>query len=213
MQKIVIQSFPSGPLATNAYVVACSDTAEAAVIDPASDSFLPIQEYLKSKNLILKKIFLTHSHWDHIADAAKFKQFFKAPLLIHSLDAPNLLKPGSDGLPCWIDIPSAEPDLFLEEGMEIPLGNLTFKVIHTPGHSPGCICLFEPRESVLFSGDTLFRGSYGNLSFPTGQPANMWNSLKKLAALPHETRVYPGHGPSTTIGKESSWLSDVQNIF
>lgn len=210
---MLINTFPSGPLSTNAYVAACSETGEAAVIDPAPESFSEIHQYLIQKNLKLQKILLTHSHWDHIADVSKFKNHYKIPVFVHTLDAPNVQQPGIDGLPCWLNIPPLQPDILIEEGIQISLGRLTFHVLHTPGHSIGSVCFFEPNQLVLFSGDTLFKGSFGNISFPTSKPDSMWISLKKLSKLPPETRVFPGHGPSTTIGKEVVWLSDAEKLF
>lgn len=208
-----IQAFPSGPLSTNAYVVACTKTGEAAIVDPASNSFPAIEEYLRLKQLTPTKVLLTHSHWDHIADVAKFKEAYHIPVYVHPLDAPNLEHPGADQLPCWIHIPPITPDTLVEEGMSIPVGELTFQVISTPGHSQGSVCYYEPNEHVLLSGDTLFQGTIGNLSFPTSRPALMWSSLEKLSHLPAATIVYPGHGPETTIGKEAQMLTHAKDLF
>lgn len=208
-----IQIFPSGPFSTNAYVVACEHTHEAAVIDPAPGSFSSIRTFLESQGLTCRKILLTHSHWDHIADVQRFKEQYDAPVYIHPLDAPNLQKPGADGLPCWLNIPGIEPDVRLEEGMQVLVGDLTFQVIHTPGHSPGGICFYEPQQHVLFSGDTLFKGTIGNLSFPNCQPDLMWPSLEKLSRLPLQTRIFPGHGPETNLAAESSWLPQARQLF
>jgi hydroxyacylglutathione hydrolase len=131
---------------------------------------------------------------------------------IHHLDTPNLQNPGSDGLPCWVMIEGVSPTLLLKEGMEIPLGKLKIQVIETPGHTPGGVCFYLPDHHLLFSGDTLFQGTIGNLSFPTARPELMWQSLSKLAKLPQETRVLPGHGPETTIGKEP-WLERAETLF
>ena len=208
-----IQTFPSGPFSTNAYVVACDKTRQAAIIDPAPDSSAQIHSFLTQRQLKVQKILLTHSHWDHIADVKQLKELYQIPVYIHPLDAPNLQQPGSDGLPCWVSIPAVQPDMFLEEGMQVPVGELSFQVLHTPGHSPGGVCFYEPTQHVLFSGDTLFQGTIGNLSFPTSQPSLMWSSLAKLAQLPLDTRVFPGHGPATTIQAESSWLHDAEKLF
>lgn len=209
---MIIQVFPSGPFSTNAYVAACVHTREAAIIDPAPDSALKIESFLSEQNLKPQKILLTHSHWDHIADVRPLKEKYHIPVFIHPLDAPNLQQPGADGLPCWINISSVQPDDFLEEGKAVKIGKLSFQVLHTPGHSPGCVCFFEPQQEVLFSGDTLFQGTIGNLSFPTSQPSLMRSSLAKLAQLPPQTRLFPGHGPSTTIQAESEWL-DAKKLF
>lgn len=207
-----VKIFPSGPLVTNAYVFFCPDTHHAAIIDAPPQSSEKIIEFCKNNNLTPKKILLTHSHWDHIAEISGLKKHYKVPVLIHSFDAPNLENPGSDRLPLRINIEGVSPDVLIKEGDMIKIGNLTLKVIYTPGHSPGCVCFFCPENKVLFSGDTLFQGTIGNLSLPTCQPDLMWDSLKKLSELPPETIVYPGHGRSTTIGNES-WLSNAEEIF
>jgi len=208
----MITPLPSGPFYTNAYVLACPETKQAAIIDPAPESAAKIISNIQNHSLNPKFILLTHSHWDHIADTAEIKNHYKIPVYIHAEDAPNLIQPGSDGLPCWIDIPGVQPDFLLNDGDKISLGNLHLHVIHTPGHTPGGICLYCPELKILISGDTLFKGSIGNLSFPTARPNLMWDSLKKLSKLPQETIVYPGHGIKTTIGAES-WLGDAESIF
>jgi hydroxyacylglutathione hydrolase len=205
-----IQAFPSGPFETNAYIIACEETNQAVIVDPAPDSAAIIKTYLSKNQFTPQKILLTHSHWDHIADVATLKDYYKIPVFVHPLDTPNLESPGADSLPCWITIEGVKPDGFLNENDVIAIGNNSFSVLHTPGHSPGSLCLYCKKANILISGDTLFRGSMGNISFPTSQPDLMWISLDKLAKLPPNTIVYPGHGPSTTIGKET-WLSRQKN--
>lgn len=205
--------FPSGPFDTNAYVLNCPKTKIAAIIDPAPESSEKIIRYIEKNDLTPEKILLTHSHWDHIGDAAPLlKHFGNIKTLIHKLDAPNLENPGADRLPCWIDIEGVTPDHFFNEGDKIELGSLLLEVIHTPGHTPGGVCFYLPHEKMLISGDTLFKGTIGNLSFPTSNANLMWQSLKKLAKMPAETKVFPGHGPSTTIGAET-WLEHAEQVF
>jgi hydroxyacylglutathione hydrolase len=209
----MIQPFPSGPCFTNAYVVGCAATKKAAVVDPAPDSADTILSYLTKNQLYLDKILITHSHWDHIADTAALKaKYPDALVLIAADDVLNLEVPGSDGLPCWLDIPGVKPDLLIKEGDIIELGSLRLEVISTPGHTPGGVCFYCKEQQFLLSGDTLFKGTIGNLSFPTARPRLMWDSLKKLARLPAVTKVYPGHGSSTTIGAET-WLADAEHFF
>jgi len=209
---MIIQAFPSGPLETNAYVVACPHTHQAVIIDPAPGCTAAVSGFISDKNLTPIAILLTHSHWDHIADVAKLKALYKIPVSIHPQDSPNLIKPGFDQLPCWISFDGIHPDGYLEEGNVFDVGDYHFQVIHTPGHTPGGICFYCPKEHLLISGDTLFKGSMGNISFPTSIPKMMWISLKKLAKLPPATRVFPGHGPNTTIGAEV-WLERAEETF
>lgn len=208
-----IQHVPSGPFLTKAYIASCPATSVAAIIDPSPDSTEKITNYITANSLIPKKILLTHSHWDHIADVYLVKRHYpEIPVFIHPLDAPNLIHPGSDGLPYPGLIQGVEPDHLFVDGETLSIGEMLFKVIHTPGHTPGGVCFYFDKEGVLFSGDTLFKGSIGNLSFPSCVPDKMWPSLDKLAKLPPETQVYPGHGLSTTIGSES-WLPNARKIF
>lgn len=209
---MLLHTFPSGPFSTNAYIVACPRTREAAIIDPAPDSFNQLVSFIKSQQLKPKTLLLTHSHWDHIADAALIVEKYALPVYIHPLDAKNLESPGSDGLPCWINFAGVKPTHLIDEGDVIALGDLKFKVIHTPGHTPGGVCFYCTEEKTLISGDTLFQGTIGNLSFATARPELMWPSLAKLGQLPPDTRVYPGHGGQTTIGAEN-WLSRAEDIF
>ena len=212
MVQMILKKFPSGPIETNAYLFACSKTKIAAVIDPSSGSAASILEKAQELDLNIKKILLTHSHWDHIADAHLLVQKTGAEIYVHPLDAANLEHPGSDKLPLFFPIHGVKPDHFIQEGERVFVGEIACEVIHTPGHSPGCVCFYLREEKILFSGDTLFEGSIGNLSLATAQPARMWASLEKLAVLPPDTRVMPGHGSDTTIGKEH-WLKRAREIF
>lgn len=207
-----IQSFPSGPLATNSYIVACPKIRLAAIIDPAPESSPNLISFLAEHDLKLEKILLTHSHWDHIADVAPLVKKYAVPVYIHANDEANLISPGADRLPCWIDVQGVRPDGHFKEGDILTVGELRFKVIETPGHTPGGVCFYCQAHKKLISGDTLFKGSIGNISFPTSRPDLMWDSLKKLSKLPSDTTVYPGHGPTTKIGDES-WLSDAESVF
>ena len=208
----MIETFPSGPFATNAYIVFCSKTKKALIIDPAPESAEDLSNYLKKNNLDPDKIVLTHSHWDHLGDLKKIHSLYPVEVYVHHEDQENVKNPGSDGLPMFLQIEGVEPGCLLSDGDTIELGELKFEVIHTPGHTPGGICLYSKDQKVLISGDTLFKGSIGNLSFPTAEPERMWESLDKLAKLPGQTKVYPGHGEMTTI-QDEPWLKDAKKIF
>jgi len=200
--------FPSGPIGTNAYLIICKKTKEAALVDAPSDSLLKIQRAVTKHEAHLTQLILTHSHWDHIAEAAKYV----VPLLVHSEDADNLTEPGSDGISTWMSIEAVKPTTLLKDQDLIQIGTTCWQVIHTPGHSPGSICLYCEVDKTCLTGDTLFKGSIGRLDLPTGEPERMWPSLKKLALLPSDTHCFPGHGPSTTIGQEP-WLISAEEYF
>ena len=211
-EKVEILTFASGPLATNAYLIVCLETKKVAIVDPAPQVAERLIQVIEQRGFTPTCIILTHTHWDHIADVDPLADHFALPVFVHEEDAYNLISPGSDRIPSWLEIKPRVPDRLLKEGDSIPIGNTMWQVIHTPGHSPGCICLYNAEEKLLLSGDTLFKSSIGNLSFGTSDPARMWPSLKKLAQLPPETKVFPGHGDSTTIGKES-WLDHAEDVF
>lgn len=204
--------FPSGPFETNAYILYCHETKDAVFIDPAPSSFASLEKFIENNHLKPKAIWITHSHWDHIADTAILKKRYSIPVFIHAEDAGNLQDPGSDRLPCWIDIEPVNPEHFFKDGDILTVGHLTAHVIHTPGHTPGGVSFYLPKEKLLFSGDTLFAGTIGNISFPTARPPLMWKSLAILAKLPSDTLVLPGHGSSTTIGQEK-WLDRAEEHF
>jgi hydroxyacylglutathione hydrolase len=208
----MIEIFPSGPILTNSYLIICPETGDTAVVDPSSGSLSKLAEFIEANNLTPKKILLTHSHWDHIADACAVKEKWAIPLFVHPLDRKNVELPGSDGVPSFIEVKPTHVDGELKEGDSIEVGSLKFRIIHTPGHSPGSICFYSPDQSILISGDTLFQGSIGILSIPGGDPEAMWLSLDKLSILPSATKVFPGHGEPTTIGAES-WLPKAKEIF
>jgi glyoxylase-like metal-dependent hydrolase (beta-lactamase superfamily II) len=209
---MIFIKFPFGPLETNAILIGCSATKKAAVIDPSPGSMQAILQAAEEKNLKIEKILLTHSHWDHFADAKMLKEATNAALYVHPLDEKNLLQPGSDEIPLFFFIEPVRANHLLNEGELISVGELSLEVIHTPGHSPGSVCFYIQSEDLLISGDTLFKGTIGNLNLPTARSTEMWKSLHKLAKLPPETRVIPGHGADTSIGKES-WLSRAKEIF
>lgn len=202
-----IKKIPAGPLNTNSYLVACQKTKIAVVIDPALGSFKPIMEIIQNQNFVLEKILLTHSHLDHFGDSNLFLEFTKALLFVHELDHLNVKNPGSDGLGLFMPVKAARVDGFLRELEIVAIGSLQAKVLHTPGHSPGGVCFYFFNEGCIFTGDTLFKGSFGNLSFPNCNEEAMYLSLAKLQALPKQTIVYPGHGENTTIGNES-WIGN-----
>ena len=207
---VILKKISSGPAETNSYLIACAKTKEAAVVDVPFGAAESLVNLAKELSVTIKWILLTHSHWDHIAEVSALKRTTAAQIWIHREDALNLQHPGSDKLPLLFPIVGANPDGYFEEGQLIEVGNLTIKVIHTPGHTPGGVCFHLESEKILISGDTLFRGSIGNVSFPTANPKLMLESLMKLSKLPSDTSVFPGHGPETTIGREQKTVEFVK---
>jgi glyoxylase-like metal-dependent hydrolase (beta-lactamase superfamily II) len=203
---MILEVASFGPFRTNSILIGCEATKKAVCIDPAFQSTSWFLQKAFELGLTIEKIFLTHSHWDHFADAQELKHKTHAELFVHSLDGKNIEEPGIDGIPIAVSILSVQADYFVFEGEKIPLGKLSFEVIHTPGHSPGGVCYYEKEENLLLSGDTLFQGTIGSLSLPTSDASLMKKSLEKLIALPENTRVIPGHGDETTIGKEKRMI-------
>jgi len=205
---MIIETFVAPPLKTNAYVIGCEETKKGVVIDPGFRSKWHILELAKKHQLQIEAIYLTHSHFDHIANVFELKGLEGWSVFIHPLDAENLRKPGSDSIPNLGMIQGVEPDGFFAEGEKRFVGKMEMQVIHTPGHTPGGVCFYFPHEKILFSGDTLFRGTYGRVDLLHSNGEDMKRSLQKLALLPSETVVYPGHGATTTIGEERSrrWM-------
>ena len=194
-----ILALPSGPLQTNAYLVTDRTSGEAWAVDPAPASTLLL--LAAAREARITRIIDTHGHWDHVADNSALHKATGAPIAVHAADAHMLSRPEIPHP--WIP---SHPDEFLKHGQMLGLGAFSFKVLHTPGHTEGSVCLWEEREQVLLSGDTLFRGTYGRTDLPGGSAEKMRLSLKRLSALPQKTAFYPGHGESSTIGEER-WLS------
>lgn len=195
--RIILEKIEVGPQQTNCYLLGCQKTSEALIIDPGDD-YPEIEEAIQRKELSPKLIVNTHGHIDHIGADGRFK----LPIWIHKLDEAFLNDPmknlsafvGSSGT-----FPSA--DRLLEDKDQIKIGQLSLEVMHTPGHTPGGICL--KCDKIVFTGDTLFCGGVGRTDFSYSSEKDLFKSIKeKLLVLDDETTIYPGHGPSSTIGEE-----------
>ncbi len=192
-----------GFMGINCYIIQDEETKETMVIDPGG-SIEKIEEMLNVIEANVKYILLTHCHGDHMGVATKLKKEYGGKILIHRFDHEGLKNPNIN-LSSHIGIGdiSIEEDARLDDGDIIHIGNLQFKVIYTPGHTIGSISLYCEEEKMLFSGDTLFRGSWGRTDLPTSSFEQIMDSItNRLMVLPEDTIVYPGHGKSTIIKEE-----------
>lgn len=201
---MIIRTMPVGPLQANCFIVGCEVTRQAAVIDPGGDADKILLALAKDK-LTLKAIINTHGHFDHVSANKALKKASGADLMIHPEDAPMLAQLAK-GAAMWgmRSEDSPEPDRLLQDGDTVTVGQIQFKVLHTPGHTPGGISLHA--DKAVFVGDTLFAGSIGRTDFPGGDFDTLIRSIHtKLFTLPDDTAVYTGHMEATTIGKEKKY--------
>ncbi len=190
-----------GYLGTNCYIVYDEDTLQAAIIDPGG-SPEKILKIIERDNLSVEMIINTHGHADHISGNNEIKGATGAPILIHKDDAVMLTNAHSN-LSVYVgnSMESEPADRLLSDGDIIKLGSISFNVMHTPGHTPGGICLIA--NNAVFCGDTIFYESIGRTDFPGGSYRQLIQSIKeKLMTLNDEFDLYPGHGPATTVGWE-----------
>ena len=207
---MIRESFPVGLLHCICSILGDETTREAIVVDPGAD--IPrILAQLAAHQLTVKQIVITHAHIDHIAGAQELKRITGAPILYNQLDLPLVAM--MDVQAGWLGVATPEvlpPDDHLEDNRTLHLAHIPAVVLHTPGHTPGSLCLHLPTENLLLAGDTLFRGSIGRTDLPGGDSKTILSSIRnRLLTLPEETRVIPGHGPATTIGAEredNPWL-------
>lgn len=200
---MILETFPVGPLQCNCTILGDEETREAIVVDPG-DEVSRIHRRLSSLGLTLKQILVTHAHIDHVGGALKLKSLTGAPIFLNENDLPLLQIMAEQA--AWVGVQTPEtapPDEPLIDGSSVGLANYPARVLHTPGHTQGSICLhFAPLKMVL-AGDTLFAGSIGRTDLPGGNGEQILHSIQnRLLTLPDETKVVPGHGPVTTIGAE-----------
>lgn len=202
---IYIEVFETGPVATNGYLLVDEESNSGLIIDAPIDSAEPIAEAATRAGITPGALVLTHSHWDHTGDVAELKRRYPDMLVyVHPDDEYRLVDPMKHlvwSLPFTIEGASADRRLHHNDSFEI--GGLCFRVIHTPGHTEGGICLYEPDRKIIFVGDTLFAGSVGRTDLPGGDWSTLLESItSRLLPLPDDVSAYPGHGPETTIGIE-----------
>jgi len=198
---MILERIIVGPLEVNCYLIGCSQGGEIAIVDPGADP-REIIDRINSQQYKPLYIINTHCHIDHTGANAEVKTRYDIPILIHRDDAPFLTEPQDTSLQAILSAkPSPPADSLLTEGDLINIGSLTLEVIHTPGHSPGGICL-KFAEGIL-TGDTLFYRGIGRADLPGGSYPQLIESVKnKLFALEKSLPIYPGHGPFSSIGEE-----------
>ena len=193
-----IETLICGALEENAYIISLEGRDDCAVIDPGDDGEALLSAVSGRK---VDKILLTHGHYDHILGAKALMDATGAKLYIGREDMPMLQDIGACLYDPGVSRAAFSPLRAEVYGDSITAAGIPFEVISTPGHSRGSVCLYNPDEKVIFTGDTLFLGSYGRTDFPGGSFAQMRSSLRYLLSLPGETMFYPGHGPGATIGE------------
>lgn len=203
MSQLEILTFPSGPIETNGYLVIDPATNHALIIDAPSDVTPLLTAAIAERALTIDAIVITHAHWDHIGDTARLQRELGVPVLAHANVVERMANPGS-GSP--IAIEPSTPDTLIGEGDTVALGEHTFAVLFLPGHDPGHIVLYSAPDALIMGGDVLFPGGHGRIDIPGASEADMIASLKRLAALPDDVTVYPGHGLPAQIGNERGWL-------
>ena len=203
---MIVKSVAVGPLEANCFIVGDEISRKSMVIDPGDEPDR-IMEMIRREGLSVDYIICTHAHFDHIGAVADVKKETGAKIVLHE-DELELYHAARDQAAFWgyemDNLP--EPDIFVKDGDEISAGTIKFKIIHTPGHSPGGICLYD--GGIVITGDTLFAGAVGRTDFYGGDMGKLRQSFERLMSLPPETAILPGHGPNSTIERELK-----ENIF
>jgi len=202
---VEIKPFILGPLQNNCYVVN-DEEKQAAVIDPGFEEEELIF-YIKDNQLEVKYILITHAHFDHVSFVPELKQATGAKIAMAAKEVPMIKGSYEWGGPdMGYEVDNFKPDEYLEDGDSIKVGSMDFKIILTPGHSPGGVCFYLPKEKILFSGDTIFAGTVGRTDLPGSSEKVLWQAInKKIFTLPDEVKILPGHGPETSVGQEKKW--------
>lgn len=198
-----ILAHTGGIASTNCYLVVDDVSGDCVLFDAPDHTVEPLLDHVTRNGFNLIGLWLTHGHFDHLADHKVVSDRFPdARILIHALDEPKLLRPGSRLFQLPFEIPPGKPDELVADGQALKLGTLDVKVLHTPGHSPGHVCYHFPSEGVLIGGDLIIGGSVGRTDLPDSNFDDLQASVRKVMALPGSTKLLPGHADAGTLDDE-----------
>lgn len=213
---MIVLSRTGGVASTNAFLIADENSKQAVLFDAPDHTIEPLLSEAAKRGLDVIGLWLTHGHFDHFADHALVKQRFpKAQVLIHLLDEHKVQNPNYDlclfGLSFLI--PPLKPDGFLSDNQVLKFGDMEVQVLHTPGHAPGHVSFYFPKQQLLVGGDLIIGGSIGRTDLPDSNPEEMEASIRRVMELPDSTQLLGGHGQPSTIGEERRNNPFVQEII
>jgi hydroxyacylglutathione hydrolase len=213
-QVMRVLSHTGGLAYTNCYLVIDDASKQCVLFDAPDHTVGPLLDTIERESLTLLGLWLTHGHFDHLADHQVVRgRFPAAKILIHRLDEPKLVKPGSRMFPLPFTIPPGEADGFVEDGDTLSIGSLRCRVIFTPGHAPGHVSYYFEEQNLIIGGDLIIGGSVGRTDLPDSDPQALNESIRKIMALPGGTQLLPGHGTPGTLDDERQTNDYVRMIL
>lgn len=207
-EAIVVRRFVGGPLLTDCYAIIVPNQG-AVLIDAPRDAWQAAIEASEAQNASVLLAIATHGHWDHITDMARVREA-GIPVAAHLADADLFADPHGQGLTLPFAVDPVTIDRPLNEGDRLSIGQFELHVLHTPGHTQGSVTIWVPKIDAMFTGDTLLKGGAGHTAEPGASLPALAASVRRLAAFPESSTLYPGHGAPTTIGQEA-WLADLSD--